>query len=759
MPWKIEKEGDKFKVVEAEGGPHPGKVFGTHPTEAKAKKQLAALYANEPQRTKKTMVYRYAEVDKDSIDGEKKTLQVAFSSEYPVERTFTPEQEEMGLGQAGDSYLEVLSHDEGDADFSALNRAGAFLDEHNPHMHLGKVARAEISQDRKGRAVLHFDHATSLSKARYEQMTKGSRPHISFGYSHTAHLGETQLEDGRTAHRFAFAADEISSVARPADPTVGAKRFDDTCHCTGCGRSYREDDLDDDYRCDNCGPAAAESPEEELKEPVQETLEQEMAESKTKGMVKSKTVDSKEFLTKLETNLKPTIMAEIIDETKVRADEASKFASRAKTITDTTDEFVRQHGKMNGGKLADAIRGLANQALTSDMSIAEFKTRCLTEVVGAKPASPTMIEDVTDAAGAQNYSMLRGIQSCIKRDSNVPDGLEGEVHAEILNRSKTYGGLGYDFKGFQVPQNAPMRVSAGRSGRSSMSRDMQATVFPSGGAFVPNQLMVPVIELLRNRMVLDRVGVRTMAGLQGNVIIPRQEAAATAYTVSEIGLLTASQQILGQIAMAPKRVGATQVYSKQFLMQSTPDAEAFMRDDLFKVIALKWDALGLNGQGAGSEPLGVLNTPGIGVVALGSATPTYKQIVAFETAIRAANVTDPIHYLTTPTVKGSLKTTAAALTGATIISGPLNSIWQPGVDGDGEMNGYPALASNQIPNNLIIAGSWTHLIHALWGGMDVVVDLYTKAANAEIALTINTWGDFAVRHPQAFVVSDGPGNL
>ena len=69
MPWKIEKQGDQFKVVEAEGGPNPGKVFGTHPSEAKAKKQLSALYANEPQRAKKTMVYRYAEVDKDSIDG------------------------------------------------------------------------------------------------------------------------------------------------------------------------------------------------------------------------------------------------------------------------------------------------------------------------------------------------------------------------------------------------------------------------------------------------------------------------------------------------------------------------------------------------------------------------------------------------------------------------------------------------------------------------------------------------------------------
>ena len=248
-----------------------------------------------------------------------------------------------------------------------------------------------------------------------------------------------------------------------------------------------------------------------------------------------------------------------------------------------------------------------------------------------------------------------------------------------------------------------MRVGPNLTRSQKMQRDMQATVFNAGGAFVPTQLLVPIIELLRNRMILDKVGVRTMAGLQGNIVLPRQEAAATAYSVSEIGLLTASQQVLGQIALTPKRVGATQAYSKQFVMQSTPDAEAFMRDDLFKVIALAWDRLGLNGQGAASEPLGIMNTPGIGSVTFG-ATPTYAKIVAFETAIRAANVTDPLCYISTPTVKGTLKITPATLTGSTVVSGASNALWTGSGD-VGEMNGYPAYDTNQVPNNYVIAGA------------------------------------------------------
>jgi hypothetical protein len=67
------------------------------------------------------------------------------------------------------------------------------------------------------------------------------------------------LADGRTAKRVKWAADEISSVARPADPTVGAKRDkggNDYCHCTRCGGLFNREQVDDDYRCDDCGPVA-----------------------------------------------------------------------------------------------------------------------------------------------------------------------------------------------------------------------------------------------------------------------------------------------------------------------------------------------------------------------------------------------------------------------------------------------------------------------------------------------------------------------
>lgn len=656
-------------------------------------------------------LYRYIETAQGDFDEKARTLKVAFASETPVLRVGTPRDK---LVRNGEEFYEILDHTPENVDLSALNDSGAFLDEHQEVRQLGKVKSAKVDPDRISRAELVYDE-TTLANDRYGQMRNRTRPHISAGYRWKSIVSKDRAADGLPVYRFSWVADEISSVALPADRKVGV------------GRSTEDG-----------GPAPA--------------VDFEKLTDAEKTLLRKKLMDDDKVIK--------------IDEVKVRKEESDKTRAaelqRGKAIIALCDQFIKDHGTKNAGKLGEQLRNLATECLYGDKptDIGEFQTRAMQEVIRATPAKPILIEDCTDEAGVKSYSLLRGIQSAVKKreagGAGIPDGLEGEVHQEVMNRSKEFGGLGYDAAGFQVPCNARLRMGRVASSERRMTRDMQATVFNAGGAFVPTNLLVPIIELLRNRLILERAGVTTMAGLQGNIVIPRQEAAATAYAVAEIAALTASQQILGQIALTPHRVGATQNYSKQFVMQSTPDAEAFIRDDLFKVIALMWDRLGLNGSGAASEPTGIINQPGVSSILFG-ATPTYIKMVAMETAIRAANVNDPLTYLSTPTVKGTLKTVAEAITGATTIGGSQNAIWKGGGE-DGEVNGYPALASNQIPGNLVILGAFSQLIHAIWGGLDVVVDIYTKAVNAEIAITINTWGDFAVRHPQAFCVSADAGN-
>lgn len=648
---------------------------------------------------------RSFKIDREKLDADKRTIELAFSSETPVERW-------------GEN--EVLSHEKGDYDFSRLNADHPLLlghNEYNPLSQIGVVESAQVDGDKVGRAVVRFSKS-DLGEQIFNDVKDGIRKLVSVGYDHTGIVSSEKNKNGRMTTRYRWQPTHIAIVPVPADTKVGV------------GREKEVDSL---------------------------------SELSADEIAQNLTVEQKTRM-RILLDAAPAAggggTAVVVDEAKVRKEAADGYKARAKEITTIADLLIKDHGAKDGGAMAGKIRGMANEALQADETISDFKVRCMTEVLNAKPATPVMLEDCTDDPA--QYSIQRGIQSAVRARergaAGIPDGREGEVHQEILRRAKEFGGLGYDAQGFQVPHNATLGGSKiARHERQRMTRDSQATIFSAGGAMVATALVIPVIELLRNRMVLEASGIlRTMSGLQGNIVIPRQEAAATAFSVSEIGALTASQQILGQIALSPKRVGSTQNYSKQLVMQSTPDAEAFIRDDHFKVIALQWDRLGLNGQGAASEPLGIMNTPGVGSIVFG-ATPTYIQIVRMETDIRSANVTDDLVYLSTPSTKGSLKTVAEALTGATTIGGSQNAIWK-GRGMDGEVNGYTAMDTNQIPGNKILLCAKGQCIQALWGGLDIVVDIYTKAVNAEIAITFNTWGDFAVRHPQAFEVSADAGN-
>lgn len=357
-----------------------------------------------------------------------------------------------------------------------------------------------------------------------------------------------------------------------------------------------------------------------------------------------------------------------------------------------------------------------------------------------------MVDLGFDERDIKAYSLVRAIQNCIARKNPLPDPdtLEGAAHVRMAREIS-----GVDYSGFLVPADAnvnPRSLSRSERRRLQGQRDLIATNFNQGGATVATDLLLPIIEILRNKMVTDRLGVRTLAGLSGNVVIPRQTASATAMSVPETGALAISTQALDQIALTPRRVGAMNRYSRQLLLQSSMDVENFIRDDLLQVIALDWDRLTLNGQGAANEPLGILNTPGVGAINFGAAA-TFAKLVLFETAIAVMNApTEGRAYATTSAAKGVLKTAALLLTGATTVAA--RALWEAD-----QINGYPAIDSQQIPNNQLIFGAWPEVIRGLWGGFDVVIDPYTLKNQAEIEIAINTWGDVALRHPQSFAVS------
>lgn len=384
------------------------------------------------------------------------------------------------------------------------------------------------------------------------------------------------------------------------------------------------------------------------------------------------------------------------------------------------------------------IRKLADDADLGGMSVEDFNVKLLEAIPGVRKLEHTEANIGMSDKDLADYSLVRAINSCVENKGKIKnDCPEFDLSVEA---GKKYGRSAGSFW-------IPADTIVGRRGESGkMQRDLQVNVFGNGGATVATQLLTPIIELLRNKMVLRSLGIQVMGGLTSNVAIPRQTGAATAYSLSEIAQVALSTQTLDQVFLTPKRVAATGNYSKELLIQSSIDVENFMRNDMMEVMALRLDLLGFNGQGAASEPLGIMNTPGVGSVLFGAAA-TYAKLVAFETAINVANSMGGSRaYVTTPSAKGVLKSAAKLLVGATTVAAV--ALWE-----DNEINGYPAFDTNQIPNNQMVFGNFNSLIMGLFGGIDVVVDPYTLADKAEVKITTNTFVDFACRHPQEFVVS------
>ena len=212
---------------------------------------------------KSNQIYRFMRVAaKDFSDDD--TVQLAVSSEYPVQRRANEADEKLGIAKKGEKFLEVLSHKKEHVNLDRLNDHAALLDEHKDNRHLGSIQKAALSDDNILRVVAKFDNESKLSKTRNKQVRSGSRPHISLGYAWTEYLGKETLADGRVAHRFAFEPQEVSSVAVPADPTVGKGRAAEECHCLHCGSLFERSLLNDDFTCEDC--EAAETPAEDAAE-------------------------------------------------------------------------------------------------------------------------------------------------------------------------------------------------------------------------------------------------------------------------------------------------------------------------------------------------------------------------------------------------------------------------------------------------------------------------------------------------------------
>lgn len=337
------------------------------------------------------------------------------------------------------------------------------------------------------------------------------------------------------------------------------------------------------------------------------------------------------------------------------------------------------------------------------------------------------------------------------RGGRVDFGLETEVLTELRKTNDQRGG------GSIIP------FSLG--GDLGKRAGIDSATGTTGGVFKFTQAG-PFIDMLRNKMSVSRAGATFLSGLTGPVSFPKQKGAATATWIGENpgSNTTLSNLITGTVSLALKTVMAPTTVSRQALISAASgnyDLDRIIQSDLAMVIALAADLAGLVG-GLSNGPTGVLSNTGINTtVTLGTngGTVGWNPIVDLETAIGDANADGPtLAYITNTAQRGRMK--KASVLGAT---GSPVPIWSnvPG-EMDGQVNGYRALATNQMPRNLtkgtsttvcsgIAFGAWEHVIVGQFGGgFEALVDPYSLAGQGMIAITTWSFMDIAIRYPEAF---------
>lgn len=343
----------------------------------------------------------------------------------------------------------------------------------------------------------------------------------------------------------------------------------------------------------------------------------------------------------------------------------------------------------------------------------------------------------------RRYSLMNAIRAVADKNwTNAAFELEcsreiGKRLNTVVDPNKFF--VPFEVQGRQLPnaQGSLMTPEA----RRQYGRDLTVSVSSAGGSLVATNNM-SFIDVLRNRSVAYRMGARRMAGMVGNVTVPRQTAAATAYWLStEATSVTESQQTFGQLSLTPKTVGAYTEISRQLMLQSSPDAESIVTGDLGKVAGLALDIGVLRGSGASGEPTGIINTAGIGSVT--GTSLAYAGILEFQTDIATANVMpNNGGYVTTPTV-------AALMMQRVKFTSTASPLWEGNVF-DGSMAGYPAMSSNQMSAATMLYGDWDQVVVAEWGVLQVEVNPYANFQAGIIGVRAMVSVDVGLRYAAAF---------
>lgn len=600
---------------------------------------------------------------------------------------------------------EVLGHGDGEIDLEWIGsgRAPVLVDHVASVDHqVGVIERVTVANGR-ATADIRFGKGEYAQEIQ-QRVDDGELTAISVGYRIDELTLQSKTDDEEVYRATRWTPRELSIVSIPADPSVGVGRASET-----------------------------------VRSVTLHTMEIPMSKETTQTVTTPPPEPA------------PARSSEpAVDPEKVRDQALKDERERISAITQT----ARRHNAMD----------LADVAIRDGHSTAQFNAALLERFGQDDLETRTQANHARGLTEneARDFSFLKLIRALANpRDQRAQEDAAFEFDVVVEGQKKDpHSGA----RGLAVPievlrQPIDLEAAKRAAGQFGQRGLVVGTPTAGGNLVADNLLASSFIDLLRNRMMVRRMGATMLSGLVGDVSIPRQTGGATTYWVGEGGAPTESNLTVDQVAMSPKTVGAFTQFTRKLMLQSSIDVEALVRVDLAMAIALAVDRAALHGSGSSNEPTGIAATTGIGSVVGGTngAAPDWADVVDLETAVAQDNADEgAVGYLTNAKVRGTLKQTEKA-------SGTAQFVWSDArlADGMNVVNGYRAGVSNQVASDLtkgtasgiasaIFFGNWADLMIGMWSGLDILVDPFTNSTSGGTRVTALQDVDVAVRHPVSF---------
>lgn len=406
--------------------------------------------------------------------------------------------------------------------------------------------------------------------------------------------------------------------------------------------------------------------------------------------------------------------------------------AKEKSITELRDEKKTLATQAKG--IIDGARGEKRQFTDAENTqLGEIQTRMAEINLEIESRAAENRTPATAHVPQEKFSFRRALVNQLNRQPQ--HDVEARMIDEAARVHAPYMASNSDSGSLVLPLNARAAMTA-------------ATETQTGVVIGEDQM--EMLLPLEPNLVLARAGARIMNGLRGNIYWPNVSAATVSWEGENDEAKDGAPKITKGTVFSPKRLTAVVEISRQLLVQENMSVEALVRRLLAVAIAQKLEKTAFSKDAHNDKvPDGLFQTtPEI------SGAMTWAQIVEMESQCDTNNALfGNLVYILNPKLIGLAKTKVKDASGAGgfVFAG----------NGDGMLNGYRALRSNNIPSDLqeagdeagAIFGNWADFFIGQWGAMDFITDPYTKAGQAMVRIIVNSYWNLGKVRDDSFVTA------